>query len=293
MEAVLTVPGGQQQRVDCEWLVGADGAHSTVRHQLGMGFDGEQYAGIRTPMMDVPLHGFTLSDDAVHWLISPQSMLVVVKLPGAHHRLILSELDDRPPRPVVREDFQAVFDEHFAGAVTVGEPAWSSVFRISHRMVDTYRHGQVFVAGDAAHIHSPAGGQGMNACIQDVFNLGWKLAAVVAAGAPVALLETYETERRPIAAQVLAGAHALTGIIMGHRTPLAERLAIARQPEFSRTTVEKVSGLAYSYRGHLDVPPLADPLDGLSAGDRAPDIALEAGRQLHHLLRHPHHTLLY
>ncbi|MGH3772167.1 MAG: FAD-dependent monooxygenase [Pseudonocardiaceae bacterium] len=293
VEAVLTVPGGQRERVSCEWLVGCDGAHSTVRRQLGLDFDGERYAGLRNPLMDVPLHGFPLPDDAVHWLISPENMMVVIKLPGAHHRLLLSKLDDGPPRPPVREDFQAVFDEHFAGAVTVGEPAWSSVFRISHRMVDTYRHGRVFVAGDAAHIHSPAGGQGMNACIQDMFNLGWKLAAVVAEGAPVTLLETYETERRPIAAQVLAGARALTAINMGHRTPLAERLAVARQPEFSRTTVEQVSGLAYSYREHLTVPPLADPLDGLSAGDRAPDIALGAGRQLHHLLRHPGHTLLH
>lgn len=74
VEAVLTAPGSHQQRVICEWLVGADGAHSTVRHQLGLGFDGEQYAGMRTPLMDVPLHGFPLSDDAVHWLISPESM---------------------------------------------------------------------------------------------------------------------------------------------------------------------------------------------------------------------------
>ncbi|MEO7193796.1 MAG: FAD-dependent monooxygenase [Pseudonocardiaceae bacterium] len=293
VEAVLTGPGGQRERVTCEWLVGCDGAHSTVRHQLGLDFAGERYAGMRNPMMDVPLRGFPLPDDAAHWLISPETMMVVIKLPGAHHRVLLSELDDGPARPPAREDFQAVFDAHFAGAVTVGEPAWSSVFRISHRIVDTYRHGRVLVAGDAAHIHSPAGGQGMNACIQDMFNLGWKLAAIVAQDAPTALLETYETERQPIAAQVLAGAHALTKINMGHRTPLAERLAAARQPEFNRTTVERVSGLAYTYREHLTVPPLTDPLEGLSPGDRAPDIALGAGRQLHHLLRHPDHTLLH
>ncbi|MGH3828645.1 MAG: FAD-dependent monooxygenase, partial [Pseudonocardiaceae bacterium] len=216
VEAVLTGPGGQPERATCEWLVGCDGAHSAVRHLLGLGFDGERYASMRNPMMDVPLRGFPLPDDAAHWLISPENMVVVIKLPGAHHRVLLSELDDGPARPPAREKFQAVFDEHFAGAVTVGEPAWSSVFRISHRMVDTYRHGRVLLAGDAAHIHSPAGGQGMNACIQDVFNLGWKLAAVVTEDAPAALLETYETERRPIAAQVLAGTHALTKINMGH-----------------------------------------------------------------------------
>jgi NADPH-dependent dioxygenase len=133
----------------------------------------------------------------------------------------------------------------------------------------------------------------MNTGIQDAFNLGWKLAAVLAGGAATTLLETYETERRPIAQQVLAGAHALTGIIMGHGTPLPQRLALARQPGFSRNTVEKISGLAYSYQGNLKLPPLVDPLDGLSAGDRAPDIALGVGRRLHDLLRHPEHTLLH
>jgi 2-polyprenyl-6-methoxyphenol hydroxylase-like FAD-dependent oxidoreductase len=292
VEAVLTVSGTQRKRVICEWLVGCDGAHSTVRHQLGLGFDGEQYTGMQLRLMDVPLRGFPLPNDAAHYLISSDSLLSVIKLPGANHRLTLSELDDGPTRPASREKFQSAFDEHFAGAVDVGQPAWSSVFRISRRMVDTFRHGRVFLAGDAAHIHSPAGGQGMNTSIHDAFNLSWKLASVLVAGGPTALLETYETERCPIAQQVLAGTHALTGIIMGPGTPLAERLAVARQPGFGQAVVDQISGLAYSYRGHLNLPPLADPLDGLSAGDRAPDLDLGAGRRVHHLLRHPDHTLL-
>lgn len=133
VETVLTVPGGLQQRVTCDWLIGCDGAHSTVRHQLGLDFNGEQYAGMRLPLMDVPLRGFPLADDAAHWLISSDRLLLVVKLPGANHRLILSELDDRPAHPAAWDGFHAAFDEHFGCAVQMGEPAWASVFRISRR----------------------------------------------------------------------------------------------------------------------------------------------------------------
>src|SRR6202020_2553366 len=96
------------------------------------------------------------------------------------------------------------------------QPEWSSLWRANIRLVDRYRDGQVFLAGDAAHIHSPAGGQGMNTGIQDAYNLGWKLAAV-AQGASPALLDSYEAERRPVAASVLALSNARLAHVLQER----------------------------------------------------------------------------
>jgi hypothetical protein len=134
----------------------------------------------------------------------------------------------------------------------------------------------------------------MNTSMQDAFNLGWKLAAVVHGDSPAALLDSYETERRPIAEQVNAGTHELHSVLMNHGIPLAERIAIAREPGFTDRAVARISGLAYRY------PPAADThapagqarLDGLGAGDRAPDVEITPRLRLYEKLRHPGHTLL-
>lgn len=285
-------PSGLEEVVQTDWLVGCDGVHSTVRKQLNLPFEGDEYTGMQMRMMDVPLTGFPLARDRIHYLITTDRLLLIVKLPGPNYRVLISDMRGTPPTETARSAFQAAVDEHFHGNVLLGEPEWATVFRIWRRVTSSYRQNRVFLAGDAAHCHSPAGGQGMNACIQDAFNLGWKLALVIRGEAHESILDTYERERRPIAQQVIEGTHALHGIIMDHGTPLQQRIALSQQPGFSGQAVSKISGLAYHYRNTITVPAGLAPLDGLLPGDRAPDVRLTTELRLHNLLRHPAYTLL-
>ena len=157
--------------------------------------------------------------------------------------------------------------------------AWASAYGMNARLADRYRVGRVFLMGDAAHIHPPTGGQGLNTGVQDAYNLGWKLAAALA-GAPDALLDTYEEERRPIAAAML-----------GLATDLLER---AKQGDMRRGREVHQLDLGYASSSlSLEVP---ERHGGVLAGDRAPDAALQGAggqpRRLFDLLRGPHWTLI-
>ncbi|MFE7719160.1 FAD-dependent monooxygenase [Nocardia rhizosphaerihabitans] len=189
--------------ITADYVIGADGMHSVVREQAGIGFTGDTYpasfvlADVRmswpTPRSEVSLH------------LSPEGVTVVAPLPDAAQERyrVVATVDEAPEHPT-RDDIQTLLDARGpAGEVRVDEVLWSSRFRVHHRVADHYRAGRVLLAGDAAHVHSPAGGQGMNTGIQDAALLARLLAKVVA-GAPDALLDEYETVRRPIALDVVA-----------------------------------------------------------------------------------------
>ncbi|MGH7964174.1 MAG: FAD-dependent monooxygenase, partial [Candidatus Binatia bacterium] len=285
-------PEGREEVVQTDWLIGCDGVHSVVRKQLDLPYEGDDYTGMELRMMDVQLSGFPLTDDSIHYLITKEHLLLITKLPGLNYRVLISDMGGAQATDTVRSAFQRVVDEHFRGSVTLGEPEWATVFRIWRRIVTSYRQGHIFLVGDAAHCHSPAGGQGMNACIQDAFNLGWKLALVARGEAHESLLDSYEPERRPIGQQVIEATHLLNTVIMAHGTSIEDRIAITKEPGFNQRAVSKVSGLAYTYRDVVTAPPGLTPLDGPAAGDRALDAPLTTKLRLHDLLRHPDHTLL-
>ncbi|WP_036528785.1 FAD-dependent monooxygenase [Nocardia sp. CNY236] len=290
--ATVTTPNGNQKRIRAGWVVGCDGLRSTVRTHLGLDFTGDDYDGVEMRMMDVPLSGKTPATDRVHYMIDQDRMVLVTKLPEDTWRILISDPGANDNAMATRESFQTVIDDHFAGAVTLGNPEWISTFRVWRRLSAGYGHHGIYLCGDAAHIHSPAGGQGMNACIQDAVNLGWKLALVARHGASLELLDSYERERRPIAEQVIAGTHLLHRVIMAHGTSLTDRLAITREPGFNTRAIRQISGLAYTYRDTIDVESEPSPVDELASGDRAPDATVTPSLRVHDLLRHPDHTLL-
>ncbi len=292
--ASLVRSDGTSEVVHAHWLVGCDGLRSTVREQLRLGFHGDEYAG-HMRMMDVPLHGFPLGDDRIHYLHSHDRMLLVTKLPGANYRVLISELGGSAAtdKEVAQAEFQQALDEHFGGAVSVGVPEWTTRFVLWKRLSAAFRRGRVLLCGDAGHIHSPAGGMGLNAGMGDAFNLGWKLAAVVHGDAHPGLLNSYETERLPIAAQVIEATDMLHQVIMAHDRPLAERIAIAESPGFNDRAVTRISGLAYTYRDTMSSTSAPAPsLGGLAAGDRAPNVGLYGRTSVHDLLHHTDYTLL-
>jgi 2-polyprenyl-6-methoxyphenol hydroxylase-like FAD-dependent oxidoreductase len=199
--AAVTVagPDGRSQTVHARYVVGADGMHSVVRDAAGIGFTGGRYeqsfvlADVR---MDWPL---PLSE--VQLYLSPEGLVLVAPLPGGHHRVVATM--DGAPEHIAGEDVEALFHERTSGRALVHEVAWSSWFHVHHRVAGAYRRGPIFLVGDAAHVHSPAGGQWMNTGIQDAVDLGAAMAAALAGGAD-AELDGYEQRRRPVAQGVVA-----------------------------------------------------------------------------------------
>ncbi|GAB3809753.1 hypothetical protein GCM10027605_46070 [Micromonospora zhanjiangensis] len=282
--ATVTTAAGETATVRAKYLLGCDGAHSRVRELLGLTFSG----GLgRFPQL------FMLCDVDVDWDMPDghllrflhetdgrmDGMLVCVPLRGESRYRIATLApprffaqtggQDAPPgfseelaEPTL-DDLQVALDRLAPPGTRASNLRWSSVFRISHGIVDRYRDGRVFVAGDAAHLHPPAGGQGMNTGIQDAWNLGWKLALAVRGTAASGLLDSYEAERRPEGEE-----------IVGRAVRMAFTDELDRD-DLRRQFLQEM-GMLLSYP---DSPIVGESLsapdalrDGPRPGDRAPDV---------------------
>ncbi|MBT2489660.1 FAD-dependent monooxygenase [Streptomyces sp. ISL-96] len=262
------------EKVRSTYLVGADGGASAVRKATGLGFAGETDASDRTLVIDGTIDG--LSRD--RWHIWPRASTGACPLPHSDQFQVMIRLkpDDTPD---LDEAALAARFQKLTG-LRLRDMTWSSVFRPNVRLVEHYRAGRVFLAGDAAHVHTPAGAQGLNTGVQDAYNLGWKLAQVIA-GAPDSLLDTYEAERQPIAARVLGKSSELYANLSRHRVSGLKRGDEERQ-------------LDLSYRGGPLAPGHSPATKTLHVGDRAPDAPCSArdARRLFDVFRGPHFTLL-
>ena len=201
---------GSTELVTVPWVIGADGAHSSVRKMVGTKLAGS-FVGERFLLGDVDAE-HSLDVDSMHTFFAPDGPVIVLPMAGGRMRF-LAEVHDAPGTPInmnpTQDELQAILD-HRIGGIRVVHSHWLTSFEIHHARVPAYRWGRVFLTGDAAHIHSPAGGQGMNTGMQDAFNLAWKLAAVIGGQAGQTLLDSYEAERIPVADGVIAFTDRLT-----------------------------------------------------------------------------------
>ena len=231
VSVTVTAEGRPAQTVRARYLVGADGMHSRVRERSGIGFTGDTYEQSFV-LADVRM-AWSLSADEVQLFVSPDGLVVVAPLPGGRHRVVAT-LDDAPEHPGIA-DVQRLLDTRgpMTGAARVGEIVWSSRFRVHHQLADRYRAGRILLAGDAAHVHSPAGGQGMNTGIQDAISLGHALAAVLGGRAAEGRLDDYERTRRPVAERVVAFTDRMTRMAT-LRSPRARAVRNAAISMFGR-----------------------------------------------------------
>jgi len=232
--------------IRARYVVGADGMHSIVREQAGIGFEGGAYQESFT-LADVRLRGDAPPDEVIlFW--AKAGLTVVAPLPGDIYRIV-APVADAPEEPSAAF-VQQLLDERGLGAgrMVVTDVVWGSRFRIHHRVADTYRAGRLLLAGDAAHVHSPAGGQGMNLGIQDGVALAGALAAVLA-GAADSVLDEYNATRRPIAQQVVEMTDRLTRLATLPRAARPIRNTaiglIGRVPSVQRALAMRLSGLVY------------------------------------------------
>ena len=280
---------GKIDEVSARYVIGCDGAHSTVRRLAGIPFEGAAYPQTFA-LGDLDVQG-GLDPDAVHSFVGPAGMLLLFPLgEPAPWRMIGMAPGDIPiesrgklPEPSL-QDLQAIVSS-YTRDVKLRDPVWLRYFRIHHRQAARYRSDRVFVAGDAAHVHSPAGAQGMNTGIQDSWNLGWKLALVERGEAHEALLDSYEEERLPVGGFVVhftdrafSIATSRNPLVRWMRSQVAPRL-LPRLAQLRRTRASAfrtIAQLNVSYRRSLLVEEgKTPPSGGPRAGDRFPDLRLD------------------
>ncbi|MFV2143789.1 rifampin monooxygenase [Isoptericola sp. G70] len=275
----VTVDLADGNQVRARYLVGCDGGRSTVRRLLGVAFPGEPPTTewltgemeVTAPAEEVAAvvaevretqRGFGVgpSGDALHRVVVPAADV-------AEDRTAPPTLDE------VRRQLRAVAGTDFG----VHSPRWLSRFGDATRLAERYRSGRVLLAGDAAHVHPPLGGQGLNLGIQDAFNLGWKLAATLDGWAPDGLLDSYHAERHPVAADVLTNTRAQSTLLSTEAGPQAVRRLLTELMDFeevSRHLIEKITALGVRY----------DLGDGPARlGTRQRDVRLEGGRLYEHM----------
>lgn len=303
VRATLQRPDGRQETANVAYLVACDGAHSTVRHALGVPFSGDDYP---TDLISADVQvDWKLPRDEQLSFFAAEGMLTFFPLPGGRAAIVAdigpAQGDHPPPGEPALEDLQALFSARTPGGV-LSDPIWSVRYRVHGRQAERYRVGRVFLLGDAAHVCSNIGGQGMNAGMQDAYNLGWKLGLVLNGGSPASLLDSYHPERHQAGRDMLCLSDHL------HRTALREephlslpetvrqKLAtvLASQEVMQQRMRRAVAELNIAYRHspivaehHRLLPGLHDAPAGVlgwhdfGAGLRAGDRAVDARLMLH------------
>ena len=288
-----------EHSLTCNFLVGCDGASSRVRTQLGFSFEGVSYPD-HFLLADLDID-WPLSREDSHGFLLPEGALIAIPMPEGWRLIINQRLNGEQTEPTL-EDFRVRLAQCLGSAPPLSEPRWISRFSIHRRLVNHYRRNRVFLAGDACHIQSPLGAQGMNTGIADAFNLGWKLALYLRGHADGALLDSYERERRPVARKMLYAVDILSRSSFA-RNPLFVALRdlllmlAGRRRFVGQRLLRKVSQLEVSYRQGPLAGAASPSKRGMpDAGDRAPDAQLSEIEgsvvQLHAALRRGKSLLL-
>jgi 2-polyprenyl-6-methoxyphenol hydroxylase-like FAD-dependent oxidoreductase len=276
VHATLRHEDGSTEDASAVWVIGADGGHSNVRKLVGTKLAGS-FVGERFLLGDVVAE-HRLDLDSMHTFFAPDGPVVVLPMADGRMRF-LAEVHDAPGTPLnthpTQVQLQAVLDRRIGG-IRLLRSHWLTSFEIHHARVPAYRWGRVFLAGDAAHIHSPAGGQGMNTGMQDASNLAWKLEAVIRGKAGEALLDSYEAERLPVADRVIAFTNLLT--TAGTLSGLSRRIRdvvirmLSRIPRVRRTLAENAEEVNINYKN-----------SPIAVGRRPKHVKVFAGEHIPHI----------
>lgn len=274
--------GGAHPRTErARYVVGCDGAHSAVRRLIGVDFAGRQY---ETHILLADVRLAEPPAEAMFARTGTDGAVVSVPFGDGWFRVIAWDRQrDRVPlaEPVTHSEMRDAFRRIAGSDLGMGQPRWSTRFLSERRQAARYRVGRVFLAGDAAHVHSPLGGQGMNTGIQDAMNLGWKLAAAVHGTAAPWLLDSYEGERHPVGERVLKLTDTFNRLVLG-RSKVRNALqalairAILRFPRSRLAMAERISGIGIGY-------PARSGDDHAWAGRRMPDLDCAGTRLYEHL----------
>ncbi|MED1201863.1 FAD-dependent monooxygenase [Heyndrickxia acidicola] len=288
--------------VKASYLIGCDGAHSTVRKTLNLDFAGGG-ENVHAMIADLPRELHPAADGSLY--ISSDGVCLLLPVDHSIMRVIAIDKHRQnfDQKPITLQDVQSALDRISTRTIPLKNPVWLTHFSLSHRQVQSYVHSHIILAGDAAHIHNPIGGQGMNTGIQDAANLGWKLAAVLNGDASPSLLDTYQDERRPIARSIIKQTNFLIHALMIQK-PLIIKLREAVMKRIlphrfiQKKGAEKISEIHLHYRDSSVCKSLYNkelPRKALQAGDRMPDAKLKGMNgdvHIYEVLAPSHFTVL-
>ncbi len=208
-QVTLTIEG--KQPIEASWVIAADGGHSTIRHVLGMNFQGDTLEETFA-LADVHIKEDLLRD-RLHFFYSEEGIAALFPFDNDKWRIILPGIPETASHEPILEDLERILSERAKQMLRLDTPSWLSYFTVNSRQIPHYQMGRIFFAGDAAHVHSPVGGQGMNTGIQDSINLAWKLALVIAHKVPFSFLKSYEEERLPVAHEIVTATESMTRLL--------------------------------------------------------------------------------
>ncbi|RTL44554.1 MAG: monooxygenase [Candidatus Melainabacteria bacterium] len=283
---------GKEETIQSNWLIGCDGAHSTIRHTLGLTFDGETYEeGFATIDCYVDWDN---SDDELHGYVCEEGIVFFFPMGNRRYRIVANCPPHKAEDLLTLEKMQELVNHRCAKNIPLSNPQWVTYFTINRRSVKQYNVGRAFICGDAAHVHSPVMGQGMNTGMQDALNLAWKIELVEKGIAARELLESYNNERHPVGQNLLNSTDAMTKLVT-LRSPVSQEVRnhliplIANQDVLHERACRKISMVGLNYRAssivgeyresisHVFRHPIAEGPAWLEfghgplPGDRAPD----------------------
>jgi 2-polyprenyl-6-methoxyphenol hydroxylase-like FAD-dependent oxidoreductase len=296
LNCVLTsLENDQSETLTCDWLLACDGANSKVRELCDLPFPGEDLSE-QFMVANAEMSSF-LSNSQIHLFLNPGTLLATIPF-GSHSFRVAVNLHQSPRKFLVEKEVKEFIQERSQGDYDVTSVSWISPFWIHSKIVKELRYGSVFLLGDAAHIHSPAGAQGMNTGLQDAYNLAWKLALVIQGKAKLTLLDSYQEERYPLVSQIVKRSERFTKMIL-LENPLLLSLRtlffkiLNKQPKLIKKITMQLTQLSLSYkkssiihyRGKIH-PKAPQP------GERVPDVYINQTARLHVYLRTMQHKVL-
>lgn len=288
---------GQKETITSNWLIACDGANSIVRDKCGLHFAGEDLSE-QFVVADATINFSHLAKDEIHLFFDPGTVFAAFPLGSGKYRLAVNLHLDYPRKLFTEREVIEIVQERAHGNYYVTNVNWISLFWIHGKVSESMRHGNVFLAGDAAHIHSPAGGQGMNTGLQDAYNLAWKLALVIQEKSKPTLLESYQIERHPIVKEVVEQNEQFTKMAL-----FSDNFLIKLQ-EFKQQLSENEKDLSKQIGEHLtqlDIRYLNSPIinyksesdSSLLVGERAPDVSFNHFTLYQYLSNTQHNILLF
>lgn len=290
---------GKSQTIAAQWLIGADGASSTVRQQLGIPFEGDTYAH-HFYVADVKITGLPVEGELNMIFSDRFRFAATFPMAGDRRFRLVGMVPDTYAEPdLTFDDLEPYFAEAMNPLLTLSDPDWFSTYRVHHLVAERFSKGRVFLVGDSAHVHSPVGGQGMNTGLQDAYNLAWKLALVVGRAAPASLLDSYHAERHPNAVTLVKTTDAAFSQIIRRRPGWASRALravfgtmgplLVRSARFQRRMFGTLSQTKITYRkGPLSRSGMPGKV---RAGDRLPWFRVD-GVSIYDVLRPDRFTLI-
>lgn len=287
---------GEKEIMHCRWLIACDGASSKVRECCHIVFPGEDLTE-QFVVADAHIDSFMTKNEA-HLFFDEGTLFSASPLGANNYRIAANLHLDHPRKTLYEKEIIELVQERGHGAYYVKDISWISSFWVHGKLVDNMRVGSVFLAGDAAHVHSPAGGQGMNAGMQDAYNLAWKLALVIQGKAREELLESYHAERHPVANEIVNLTEQLTKLALYDPEFLNKLRTFSEKIiNGNEKTLAEVESMISQTGIHYLASPVIDYGQIISGhspgpGDRLPDVMIDKQARLYDILRHPLHSIL-